>query len=475
MFISPNVDTERSCNNYYKVISGQRDANGTYYATIKEIYDKVFEPSWQEFQSRQRPSRRFDATYLEYIRYKKTEARSKTTDERYKDKALNEAYEVVFQIGSRMDTAITSYPDDFEKANLLLRKVCDKICELPYVVTITDKELSNPDWIAPENALIIANLCVHADEVCPGIHLTFIPCCTSQRGTSKQALLKQTFKALGYDTVYEIGKDEEGNPIRKKDKNNNIIVDSNGNPIYKKTLVKKGALDWLEDIKNSIAIQMKAEYDWDRAKTVSGRSHLEIEDYKIYAKKIEQERLNTKIFETQDWLSNYSNELFETVLQNETRMSDLFYMDSKKLWEEYNRISSCFWEWYKMESQNLKDSKMQMLNLQQEYEQYQKYLNDLIWKSNNLILILIQIIVRFFSKLRMNYYKDKLDQIIKKQKELKETAKKMSSETYKARNSLKDNIGDNEMLESLSQFEKELKEEYESSQNMNIEMFKNIL
>lgn len=373
------------------------------------------------------------------------------------------------------DTGIHSSPEDFENANQLLRKVCDQICELPYVVTITDKELNNPNWQPPDNALIITNLCVHADESCPGIHLTFTPCCTSQRGASKQALLKKTFKNLGYDTIYEIAKDKSGNPIPKRDKNNNIIVDSNGNPIYKKTLVKKGALDWLEDLKKSIAVQMKAEYDWDRAETVGGRSHLEIHEYKIYAKKVEQERLNEKIAETQDWLSNYSNELFETVLNNESRMSDLFYMNSKQLWSEYNRISSDFWDWYKTESQSLKDISTEMLSKQQEYERNQRFLNDLIWKSNSLILILIQMVARFFSKIRMNYYKNKIDQIIQQQKELKQIAKTMSSENYKARNVLKENNGNIEMINSLDKIEKELKKDYENSYSKQMDLFKEIL
>lgn len=41
---------------------------GPRFATIEQVYAKLYEPAFREFQSKQRPSRRFEGTYLEYIR-----------------------------------------------------------------------------------------------------------------------------------------------------------------------------------------------------------------------------------------------------------------------------------------------------------------------------------------------------------------------------------------------------------------------
>lgn len=38
------------------------------FATLEEIYDMIYNPAFQEFQAKQRPCRRYEGTYLEYIR-----------------------------------------------------------------------------------------------------------------------------------------------------------------------------------------------------------------------------------------------------------------------------------------------------------------------------------------------------------------------------------------------------------------------
>ena len=44
------------------------------FATLEEIYSKLYEPAFREFQANQRPCRRYDGTYLEQIRENKVKS-----------------------------------------------------------------------------------------------------------------------------------------------------------------------------------------------------------------------------------------------------------------------------------------------------------------------------------------------------------------------------------------------------------------
>ena len=132
-----NVDSKRSKNNDYFIMSNHIRNNGYRFATIEEIYNKVFEPSWREFQTKQRPCRRYNGTYLEWIREQKFKARTKATDVRYKDKAINEAYEVVFQIGNIDDTGYENALEDARKSENIMREVTEHILSKPYICVIT--------------------------------------------------------------------------------------------------------------------------------------------------------------------------------------------------------------------------------------------------------------------------------------------------------------------------------------------------
>ena len=93
--LSSNIDTSRTKNNYNKVTAGSKNCEGVYCACIEEIFFKIFEPSWQEYQQKQRPARRFNGTYLDYIRQKQLEE-SKNKSSNTKSKIPHEAYEIIF-------------------------------------------------------------------------------------------------------------------------------------------------------------------------------------------------------------------------------------------------------------------------------------------------------------------------------------------------------------------------------------------
>ena len=456
LLISPNVNPELSCNNYYCIESGKT------HSTIEQIYDKVFEPSFRDFQAKQKPSRKVDVSYLDYIRTKSAEANAKTTDVRHKNNAIKEAYEVVICIGNRNTIPFGS--SEFEQAAELLKETCDRIVNLPYVVTITDKELQDESWTPPDNCLIVYNLVCHVDEnSCPGIHFTFVPCCKVNRGPERQALLKQTFKALGYDTFYEIAKDKNGKPIQKVDKNNKPVFDNKGNPVYKKCLVKKGVLDWLEsEIKQPLAIQMKERYGWERSSTVGGRSHLSIKEYKSYIKNLELEVINKKLEQKYDDMQTMNNKHYNSLLNYNKHKQD----DYNACWREYSQATQDFWSWYKREKILLKTMRASIKTDDERRRLEIDHINNLLFKSNNLIEIIILLIMKIYYMLtakQRNDYEKEIKRIIEQQSRLSKIAKEMSTNNHKTLKELKNHTCETELIKELELLRDKLIREYDNT------------
>ena len=457
LLISPNVNPELSCNNYYCVESGKT------HATIEQIYDKVFELSFREFQSKQKPSRRVDMSYLDYIRTKSAEANAKTTDARHKNNAIKEAYEVVICIGNRNTIPFGS--TEFEQAAELLKETCDRIINLPYVVSITDKELQDESWKPPDNCLVVYNLVAHTDEPnsCPGIHFTFIPCCKAKRGSERQALLKQTFENLGYPTVYEVVKNINGDPVQKKDRNNQPVFDDKGNPVYKKRLVKGGILDWMEEeIKQPIALQMKERFGWERTSTIGGRSHLDIKDYKIYTKNLEIETMNRKIANKYDDIRTINNKHYNSLLNYNKHEQD----DYNACWREYSQVTQDFWNWYKREKILLKTMRASIKTDDERRRLEIDHINNLLFRSNNLIEVIILLIMKLYYMLsakQRNDYEREIKSIIEQQSRLSKIAKEMSTNNHKTLKELKNHTCETELIEELEMIRDKLIREYDNT------------
>ncbi len=454
------MDESRSCNNYYLVKSNHYNRDGYRFATIEEIYDKVFEPSWREFQNRQRPCRRYTGTYLQWIREQKFKARTKATDPRYKDKASNEAYEVVFQIGNMDDTGYEKTPRDAKMAEKILEGILDYVYSQPYVCVITEKELNDENWRPPGTAsLILLNACVHKDEACPGIHLTMIPCCNSERGSKKQALLKKCFEQLGYPTVFEELTDQSGNPVPKKDKYNQVRKDKDGNIIFKKRVKSKGALDWLDELKDWCAIRMKEEYNWNRAlATGSRRKHLEIEDYKVYRAKERQQEI---VAETENVASENAIKSAVALFNDKQDYDNMSSTSVSELWQEYNRISDKFWSWYRGQTTTIK-AQLDAAETELDYcQKKQRYYNELANRSGWLIGIIIKFIAKALYSYRKDVYAAKVNELMQLRNKLKEHSKQMSSQNANIRKLIKESSCDEELLNSLAMTEKQMREEFE--------------
>lgn len=466
--LSSNIDAARSKNNYNKVTAGSKNCDGVYCATLEEVYNKVFESSWQEYQQKQRPVRRFSGTYLDYIRRKQSEE-SKNNNGNSKSKTPHEAYEIIFQVGNIDDTGYKDNPDDYFKGCALMRKTIDYICNLPNTAVITEKELKDPVWKLPfDNGLIILNNVSNEDESSPHIHTTIIPVASSDRGSKLQNSLGKCFENMGYPTSYNYALDEDGNRIPKRDKNNQIVTDANGNIIYKKDVVQKGVLDWVDDIKNHIAQEMQASYGWKRAEPSGNkRKHMSVQEYKNYANSLSD--IKKEINKSYDDYQIFNDKFYKSISDNSYKLDYFQSADMSKLWREYKEESSQFWDWYKHEKTLMKALHSSIKSPEEQRRLELNYINQLLFKSNSLLEIVILLIAKLIISLKQrDEYDKQIQQVIKKRNELKQLAKDMSTKNAAVRNALKSNTCDEQLIAEMKMLRDKLTQEYDDYTNIKI-------
>ncbi len=286
--IADNITVDLIPNDVFFVASGKPVSNNEKerYATLEEIYEKVFEPSWREYQSRQRKDRKSRyGSYLEELTAKRTEEDKKleklSGQKKHRHKTKATAYEIIWQIGNQDDANILKHKEDADKAGALLKKFSKHLLELPYVTVITTEDLRNPNWALPHAAGIIAfNVTHHADEAngCCHEHFDFIPYFKSTRGQSIQTGLGQTFAKLGFKSDYS-EQLVNGERVVKKDKNGNVIRDKNNEIVYKKEVIGAGVYDWIEFQKQWIQKRMLEELGWERDYQGEKREHVDTPEY----------------------------------------------------------------------------------------------------------------------------------------------------------------------------------------------------
>ena len=456
-FIADNVNPEISKNNHYFVAAGEKTKDGNErFLTLKEIFEKVFEDDFQEYQKSIRPSRRYNGTYLQYLRENEIKAKEKGTNN-----APHIGYEYIAQIGCREDTGLKTNPEDSKKAGMLLDEYCKNLMENNKMIhVLTTKELRDENFKLPDCGLILCNLCTHYDEVdgTNHAHVTVIPYCKCSRGPKTQALMRRTFDMLGYKTEFS----ETQTP--KIDRNGNVVKDENGQIIHKKYESKKGALDFLEEQKTILEKMMLERYGWIRAeKKPENRSHLETLDYKKYAKKKELQELESKSIDMQLDNAELQFSLINDMVNNQTAFSSAFG-DKSKLWDEYRNVSGEFWGWYKehknnynKEYQHIKENKNESAELKLRADYYR----DIFFKSANLIAFIAFVVLRIFQFYEKEKYQKKLRKLLQSQKELKKIAKSTSSEFAKLRTELKStDVAADRFIAELQAFQTEFENDY---------------
>ncbi len=255
------------------------------FASLEEIYEKLYEPSFRKFQAKQRPCRRYNGTYLEQIREgQRAQTQKKQQSKNANSRKTSEAIEIVFGIGDMDNTGYVQAPEDAKKAEVLLKDFCDHLMRNPKLCCITTKELNDPNWIPPfNNGLIVLNLTVHADEATPGIHLTCIPYSRNcKRGPDVQASLGKAMAGMGYPSTWKDKLDDQEKKIPKRDRNGNIVHNQDGSTRYQQEPDGQGIIDWIEDQKQWIQKEMEKRYDWDREyKGSHARGNLSTPDYQV--------------------------------------------------------------------------------------------------------------------------------------------------------------------------------------------------
>lgn len=286
------------------------------YATLEEIYGKLYEPSFQQFQQKQRPCRRYHGTYLEQIREQQAKnIKKRQQTKNVKSRSTSEAIEIVFGIGDMDNTGYDAVFSDAKKSEELLKDFCDHLIMQPNICFVTTKELADPTWQPPfQHGLILLNLTMHADEATPGIHMTCIPYSRNcKRGPSVQASLGRTMAGMGYPSTWKDALDENRERIPKRNKNGDIIYNKDGSVRYQQEPEKQGILDWIEDQKRWIQWEMKQRYDWDREyKGSHPRGNLSTPDYKA-ARAKERQEIYTKSLEQS--ISTYKKRISELSAQ----------------------------------------------------------------------------------------------------------------------------------------------------------------
>lgn len=459
--LSLNIDTSRTKNNYNKVTAGSKNYEGVYCACIEEVYNKVFEPAWQEYQQKQRPARRFNGTYLDFIRQKQLEE-SKNKNSNSKSKVPYEASEIIIQVGNSDDTGYNSNPDDYAKGCVLMRKTIDYICNLPNTAVITEKELNDPNWKLPfDNGVIILNIVSNEDESSPHIHTTLISVASSTRGCKVQNSLSKCFENLGYPTTYTYALDGNGNRIPKRDKEGNVVTNAQGDIVYKKEVDKKGVIDWISDIQEYIEYEMNVSYGWKRAEpTGSKRKHMSVQEYKEYANSLS--KLKKEINNSYDDYQTFNNKFYKSISDNNYKLDYFKNKEMTDLWNQYKSTSGQFWDWYKHEKTLMNVMRASLKSPEEQRRLELNYINQLLFRSNSLLEIIILLIAKLIISLKEpENYDKQIKLIIKKQNELKQLAKDMSTKNAAVRKTLKDNTCHEELIKEMQILKDKLIQEYD--------------
>lgn len=248
-YLPSNADpTRQHLNEYY--------VDGTKGVTLEQIYDKIFQKSYEEWLDKEHQKGRqlkAPGKYIDKIRQSKDKKRDQ--------------YEIIWQIGDMKNTGWDSAREDFEKARILLDEFAKHLMKLPEVEFITPKKIADPNWQPSfDNGIIITNMALHGDENTPQIHMDFVPYSrTKTRGQRIQNAYAAAFEGMGYPVEDVILCDEQtGEVIYKQDKEGNIICDKNGEPVPVKQKVRFGSVDWIEFQKSWLQQKMLEEHDWDR-------------------------------------------------------------------------------------------------------------------------------------------------------------------------------------------------------------------
>jgi hypothetical protein len=268
LFRAPNLEHNNRDHIPWNAVQERADrnvilVNGTKEFTLEQVYDKLFQKSYEEWLAKERKKSRAKddpPTYYEKIQ---------------KDKKKHLSYEIIWQIGDMDDTG---YDTDNLSAiwaeDVLLRFANHLMFEVPNVTIASKWYLEDPEWKPPfEAGIVITNFAFNGDESTPHLHMTFVPYSDNcSRGQKTQNALSQTFTRMGYKTTMEQARDASDELVWQD------------TPEGKKPQMVRtayGAVEWIEEQKNWIAEDMEKNIGWKRLyKGKNERGDLLLSDYR---------------------------------------------------------------------------------------------------------------------------------------------------------------------------------------------------
>ena len=268
LFRAPNLEHNNRDHIPWNAVQERTDrnvilVNGTKEFTLEQVYDKLFQKSYEEWLAKERKKSRAKDDPPTY--YEKIE----------KDKKKHLSYEIIWQIGDMDDTG---YDTDNLSAiwaeDVLLRFADHLMFEVPNVTIASQCCLEDPEWKPPfEAGIVITNFAFNGDESTPHLHMTFVPYSDNcSRGQKTQNALAQTFTRMGYKTTME----------QVRDSSDELVWQDT--PEGKKPQMVRtayGAVEWIEEQKNWIAEEMEKSIGWKRLfKGKNERGDLLLSDYR---------------------------------------------------------------------------------------------------------------------------------------------------------------------------------------------------
>ena len=268
LFRAPNLEHNNRDHIPWNAVQERADrnvilVNGTKDFTLEQVYDKLFQKSYEEWLAKERKKSRAKDDPPTY--YEKIE----------RDKKKHLSYEIIWQIGDMDDTG---YDTDNLSAiwaeDVLLRFANHLMFEVPNVTIASKWCLEDPEWKPPfEAGIVITNFAFNGDESTPHLHMTFVPYSDNcSRGQKTQNALAQTFTRMGYKTTMEQARDASDELVWQD------------TPEGKKPQMVRtayGAVEWIEEQKNWIAEDMEKNIGWKRLyKGKNERGDLLLSDYR---------------------------------------------------------------------------------------------------------------------------------------------------------------------------------------------------
>ena len=268
LFRAPNLEHNNRDHIPWNAVPERADrnvivVNGTKDFTLEQVYDKLFQKSYEEWLAKERTKSRAKDDPPTY--YEKIE----------RDKKKHLSYEIIWQIGDMDDTG---YDTDNLSAiwaeDVLLRFANHLMFEVPNVTIASKWCLEDPEWKPPfEAGIVITNFAFNGDESTPHLHMTFVPYSDNcSRGQKTQNALAQTFTRMGYKTTMEQARDASDELVWQD------------TPEGKKPQMVRtayGAVEWIEEQKNWIAEDMEKNIGWKRLyKGKNERGDLLLSDYR---------------------------------------------------------------------------------------------------------------------------------------------------------------------------------------------------